>query len=135
LEAALMGWVSMSTNYGKQRLICNLTLGDPEDKSLRRVEKEVLIPKVMREKAKVENCLEEVKAFESCCKENSILMVVTCRKQNELMQGCLGKWYRNEAFQKQCTEIYLNERSEYRRTGLEKKHRQYIAKQKEAGIY
>ncbi|CRK94237.1 CLUMA_CG007752, isoform A [Clunio marinus] len=109
-------------------------LGDPDDKSLRRVEKEVMVPKVMRDKAKVEKCLEEVQAFESCCKQNSLLMVVTCRKQNNLMKECLAKWYQDEVFKKECTEVYLKERSEFRRTGLEKKHREYIAKQHEAGI-
>lgn len=108
--------------------------GDPEDKSLRRVEKEVCIPKVMREKAKVEKCFEEVAAFESCCKASSLLMIVTCRKQNDTLRNCLGKWYEDEAYKKQCTEIYLGERSEFRRTGMQKKHREYLKKQKEAGI-
>lgn len=67
-------------------------IGDPEDKSLRRVEKEVLVPKVMREKAKIEKCFDEVREFESCCKENSLLMVVTCRKQNDQLKTCLSKW-------------------------------------------
>jgi COX assembly mitochondrial protein 1 len=101
---------------------------------LRRVEKEVMVPKIMREKAKVEKCFEEVHAFESCCKKNSLLMVVTCRNQNEQLRSCLSQWYKNEAFQNECTEIYLKDRAEFRATGLQKKHRIYIAMQKEAGI-
>jgi COX assembly mitochondrial protein 1 len=101
---------------------------------LRKVEREVLIPKVMRERAKVENCLEEVTAFESCCKDYSVFMVVKCREQNDKMKNCLAKWYQNEEFKHKCTEIYLNERSEFRRTGMQKKHREYLAKQREAGI-
>lgn len=88
----------------------------------------------MREKAKVEKCFEEVSAFESCCKDNSLLMVVTCRKQNDLLKTCLGHWYKDDVFRAECTEIYLKERAEFRRTGLQKKHRDYLAKQKEAGI-
>lgn len=88
----------------------------------------------MREKAKIEKCFEEVHAFESCCKDYSLLMVITCRKQNDSLKTCLGKWYQDEAFKKECTEIYLGERAEFRRTGMQKKHRDYIAKQREAGI-
>lgn len=88
----------------------------------------------MREKAKVEKCFEEVKAFESCCKDNSLLMIITCRNQNDHLKTCLGRWYQDEAFKKECTEIYLNERSEFRSTGLQKKHRVYLQKRREAGI-
>lgn len=80
----------------------------------------------MRDRAKVEKCVPEVKAFEECCKESSILMVVKCREQNTFLQNCIGAWYKNDAFINECTEIYLNERSEYRRTGLQKKYRNYI---------
>lgn len=77
----------------------------------------------MREKAKAEKCFEEVADFSKCCKDNSILMVVTCRKQNTALKECLGKWYENEEFKNECKKIYLEERSEYRRTGIPKKHR------------
>lgn len=100
-------------------------LGDPDDRTLRRVEREVLIPKIMREKAKTEKCPDEVKAFETCCKKYSVLMVALCRKQNEHLRTCLSNWYQDEAFRSECTEIYLKERSEFRRTGLKQKFRQH----------
>ncbi|XP_075168052.1 COX assembly mitochondrial protein homolog [Haematobia irritans] len=98
-------------------------LGDPNDKSLRKVEIEVLIPKVMRDRAKELHCTQEVKAFESCCKDSGILMVVSCRKENSHLKECLTKWYQNEAFKEECKQIYLQERSEFRSTGIPKKHR------------
>ncbi|XP_055859127.1 COX assembly mitochondrial protein homolog [Episyrphus balteatus] len=98
-------------------------LGDPNDRSLRKVEVEVLIPKIMRDRAKAEHCLKEVKAFESCCRDNSLLMVINCRQQNDVLKTCLANWYSNEAFKAECKEIYLKERSEYRATGIPKKHR------------
>lgn len=114
-------------NYSLDCLNCefswNVFLGDPNDRSLRRVEREVLIPKIMREKAKAEQCNPVVKAFESCCKEYSLLMVALCRKQNDELKTCLGIWYKDENFKKECTEIYLKERAEYRTTGIQKKHR------------
>ncbi|CAG4951979.1 COX assembly mitochondrial protein homolog [Colias croceus] len=95
-------------------------LGDPDDKSLRRVEIEVLIPKLMREKAKTEKCVSEVAEFNECVKESSVFMVFNCRKENSVMKACLGDWYKNQDFIKECTEEYLKERSEYRRTGVKK---------------
>lgn len=40
--------------------LCSLS-GDPDDKSLRHVETEILIPQKMKEKAKKERCAKEVK--------------------------------------------------------------------------
>lgn len=37
------------------------------------------------------------------------------------MKECLTYWYRNPEFVNKCTEEYLDERSEYRRTGIKKK--------------
>ncbi|KDR24039.1 COX assembly mitochondrial protein homolog [Zootermopsis nevadensis] len=96
-------------------------LGDPLDRSLRNVEVEVLIPKKMREKAKDDKCAEEVKAFNECCKSSSIFMVVTCRKENTALKNCLIRWYQDEKFKNSCKEEYLDERSEFRRTGIPKK--------------
>ncbi|CAH2043678.1 unnamed protein product, partial [Iphiclides podalirius] len=95
-------------------------LGDPEDKTLRKVEKEVLIPKLMREKARAEKCIKEVADFNQCCLDSSIFMVVKCREENSIMKSCLTSWYQNDDFKKLCTEEYLKERSEYRKSGVKK---------------
>lgn len=109
-------------------------LGDPADRSLRNVEKEVLVPKVMRERAKVEKCFEEVGAFQTCCKDSSLLMVVKCRKENSELRSCLTRWYQDDIFRKECTEIYLADRAEFRSTGLQKKHREYLKKREQAEV-
>lgn len=80
---------SVLKNSGLSSIL--LFSGEPDDRTLRKVEREVLIPKIMREKAKVEKCFDEVHAFESCCKDYSLLMVVTCRKQNDVLKNCLAK--------------------------------------------
>lgn len=95
--------------------------GEPDDLTLRVVESEVLIPKIMRDLAKKEKCIAEVKAFETCCADASFLMVVKCRKENTALRDCLTGWYQNEDFKKLCTEQYLKQRSEYRRTGVSTK--------------
>ncbi len=86
-----------------------------------------MVPKIMRERAKETHCSEEVKAFETCCKANSILMVVNCRVENDALKACLGRWYQNDGFIKECTDIYLKDRTEYRSSGLTKKQRARIA--------
>lgn len=78
----------------------------------------------MRERAKKEKCTEVVGEFEKCCKDSGFSMVWKCQKQNVAMKDCLTEWYRNEQFVQECTDIYLKERSEYRRTGLTQKERQ-----------
>lgn len=83
----------------------------------------------MRERAKEIKCTEEVKAFETCCKGNGLMMVFNCRPENTDLKDCLTRWYRDEDFIKECTEIYLKDRTEYRSTGLTKKQRAFMALQ------
>ncbi len=59
--------------------------------------------------------------FENCCKNASIFMVIKCRNQNNQLKNCLTDWYNNQQFREYVTELYLNERAEYRRTGVQKK--------------
>jgi COX assembly protein 1 len=56
-------------------------------------------------------------------------MVITCRKQNAALRDCLATWYADETFKSECKEIYLKDRSEFRRTGIQKKHRESAKKQ------
>ncbi|XP_060084906.1 COX assembly mitochondrial protein homolog [Ylistrum balloti] len=69
-----------------------LGLGDPDDLSLRKVEKEVLIPMVMRDKAWMEKCRPEVIAFEKCAKAEEFMMMFRCREKNDTMQKCVKAW-------------------------------------------
>lgn len=81
----------------------------------------------MRDIAKNEKCVEEVKQFSACCKANNVFMVVMCRQENTALKDCLTKWYLNEDFKKRCTDEYLKERSEYRSTGIGLKQRKRMA--------
>ncbi|KAG9283903.1 hypothetical protein AMEX_G2743 [Astyanax mexicanus] len=93
--------------------------GEPH---LRHVELDVLIPKMMREKAKV-RCSEVVEAFSACCKETGILMVVKCRKQNSALKECLTKHYQDPDFFEECKQEYIQEKEEFERTGIPSKQR------------
>lgn len=83
-----------------------------------------MIPKKMREKARQEKCVKEVAEFTKCGKEAGLSIVFRCRKENEVLKECLIKWFHNEEFRQQCTKEYLEERSEFRRTGIPTKERQ-----------
>lgn len=89
---------------------------------LRHVETDVLIPKMMREKAR-ERCAEQVQAFTVCCKESGFSMVLKCREQNAAMKDCLIKHYQDPAFFEECKQEYIQEKLEYERTGIPRTQR------------
>ncbi|XP_039336180.1 COX assembly mitochondrial protein homolog isoform X3 [Saimiri boliviensis] len=119
---------------------------DPADQHLRHVEKDVLIPKKMREKAR-ERCSEQIQGqtnfyetlqmsdgfgrifhrisqnFTKCCKDSGLLMVIKCRKENSALKECLTAYYTDPAFYEECKMEYLKEREEFRRTGIPAKKR------------
>ncbi|KAK7091173.1 COX assembly mitochondrial protein homolog [Littorina saxatilis] len=98
-----------------------LGLGDPDDKSLRRVEKEVMITLKMKAKAKTEFCSVEVREFGECAKEQGVLLPFMCRHVAKNLELCLTTAYQNQEFIDRCTKEYLDERTEYRRTGIKQK--------------
>ncbi|XP_036726297.1 COX assembly mitochondrial protein homolog isoform X1 [Balaenoptera musculus] len=95
---------------------------DSAKQHLRHVEKDVLIPKIMREKAR-ERCSEQVEDFTKCCKDSGILMVVKCRKENSALKECLTAYYNDPTFYEECKMEYLKEREEFRKTGIPTKKR------------
>ncbi|KAG7196690.1 hypothetical protein KM043_016022 [Ampulex compressa] len=101
-------------------------LGDPDDLFLRKVEKDVMIPKIVRERSRLEKCVAEVKEFTDCCKENGLLLAFKCRAENAKLKECLTKWFHDDDFRKECTQQYLDERSQYRRTGIPKEKTKHL---------
>ncbi|XP_016893300.1 COX assembly mitochondrial protein homolog isoform X2 [Cynoglossus semilaevis] len=89
---------------------------------LRHVETDVLIPKMMREKAK-ERCAEKVVAFSHCCKESGFLMVLKCREENSALKECMTQYYKDPAFYEECKQEYIQEKLQYERTGIPSKNR------------
>ncbi|XP_054929677.2 COX assembly mitochondrial protein homolog isoform X2 [Dermacentor andersoni] len=96
-------------------------LGDPSDRRLRKVEVEVLIPQKMRNKAREEKCADLVLKFGECSKREGLMLPFMCRKENDALKACLKKWYEDPDFQHICREEYLNERSNFRETGVWRK--------------
>jgi len=97
-------------------------LGDPEDRHLRKIEKQVLVPQRVRAEAKV-ICKELMVEFEKCGKEKGLMMWYHCRPQANIMHACQDKVFHDTAVIEQCTTEYLDDRSYYRLTGIGVKKR------------
>ena len=80
--------------------------------NLRHVEQDVLIPKIMREEAKI-LCKEYIDAFTNCVKGRTLSLVTACRDENRAMQKCFQQWYFDDEFRARCTDIYLKKREDY----------------------
>ncbi|EEB11700.1 conserved hypothetical protein [Pediculus humanus corporis] len=93
-----------------------LGFGDPDDDRLRIVEKNVLIPKKLREEA-IRKCKDVVEPFVECCQNSGLLNIFKCRKENQLQLECIKSWMDNEEFKDEITKQYLEERKFYRTTG------------------
>ncbi|KAI3360820.1 hypothetical protein L3Q82_013045, partial [Scortum barcoo] len=100
----------------------SMETANSEKVHLRHVETDVLIPKMMREKAK-ELCDEKVQAFNHCCKESGFFMVFKCREENAALKECLTLHYKDPAFFEQCKQEYIREKLEFERTGIPTKSR------------
>lgn len=97
-------------------------LGDPNDKTLRIVEREQIIPKRMRKLVK-ELCADKEKEFYECCKRNQWTFWRYCKKERKEAADCEISYFQDPEFVQKCTEDYIVDRSEYRRTGLSHKKR------------
>ncbi|XP_061442402.1 COX assembly mitochondrial protein homolog isoform X2 [Rhineura floridana] len=94
-----------------------------EEPKLRHVEKDVLIPKLMREKAR-ELCSDKVQAFTQCCQDSGVLMVIKCREENTALKECLTGYYSDPSFFEECKAEYLKQREEYRAIGIHSAEKQ-----------
>ncbi|XP_018914934.1 COX assembly mitochondrial protein homolog isoform X2 [Bemisia tabaci] len=102
----------------------NFFKGDPDDRTLRKVESEVLVKERMRVKARKELCEPFNLAFANCAKEHGLFMPFSCQEQGQNLKNCIRKYFEDPEFEKKMQEEYLEERAEYRRTGISKKKRE-----------
>ncbi|KAK6629677.1 hypothetical protein RUM43_003495 [Polyplax serrata] len=91
-------------------------LGRPEDKRLRQVERNIVIPNRLKEEA-TKKCANPVRKFLQCVEATGLLVVVKCREEHRLKDLCIAKWMNDESLQKEVTDKYLEERTYYRATG------------------
>ncbi|EDV20363.1 COX assembly mitochondrial protein-like protein [Trichoplax sp. H2] len=90
---------------------------DSEDRSLRHVEENVLIPQIIRKRA-AKLCNVQAQKFFDCCKGRTVSAAWACRAEVKMMNDCLAKYYTDPAFFEECKESYLAERAHFRKTGV-----------------
>ena len=104
---------------------------DP-DPSLRKVEKDVLIPKIMRDLSRTEDCAASVKDFNECVRQfepgswKSYLTFKYCKTENAKMLECMNKKFTDYNFYLKCKKIYLDEKKLFDYTNVIKKDREVI---------
>nr|XP_022307288.1 uncharacterized protein LOC111113356 [Crassostrea virginica] len=91
-------------------------LGDPDDRTLRKVEEDTLVGSVMRERGKA-ICEKQLLDFMACSDEHYILFPWKCKTESRLYNKCLTDLNSDPNFQEECKEIYLQRRRHYRLTG------------------
>lgn len=48
------------------------------------------------------------------------MMIFKCRNENNKLKRCLEQWFSDKDFKEECKQLYLQERSEFRRTNIPK---------------
>lgn len=84
---------------------------------LRKVEKEVLIPRYIEYKITNELCREEQRLFAECAKEAGFRVVVDCKHLMRKFEECSNKHWRDDEVRKQVEKEYLEKRKKFRETG------------------
>lgn len=84
---------------------------------LRKVEKEVLIPRLTEYKITHELCADEAREFALCAKEQGLRVVIDCKPLMKKFEECSNRWWRDEEFKKQMEQEYIDKRTKFRQTG------------------
>ncbi|KAM3728787.1 COX assembly mitochondrial protein [Dirofilaria immitis] len=104
-------------------------VGDPNDRTLRRLEADVLIPERMNERVQKVECRVLLESLTRCLKnKGSFIGLKKCQEE-------LGR-FNDPWFRQKITDEYIKERSEYRRTGrnvMERKWEDYCEYKKKRG--
>lgn len=99
-------------------------LGDPEDRTLRRIEADVVIPNRMNERIEKVECHESYMGLINCMRENGAVKgLILCKPALALFNECKSLKFHDTEFRERLTEEYLEERSKVRRTGMTERQR------------
>ncbi|XP_057309024.1 COX assembly mitochondrial protein homolog [Hydractinia symbiolongicarpus] len=100
---------------------------------LRKIESEVLIPNLMKKKAKV-LCKDVMASFAECVKGRTISMAWSCGKETKAMKSCLKEMLAKPELYEEARVEYLTTRNSfqehYAATGVKKKQQK-----KESVVY
>ncbi|GMT04717.1 hypothetical protein PENTCL1PPCAC_26891 [Pristionchus entomophagus] len=99
-------------------------LGDPEDRTLRRIEADVIIPNRMNARVERVECNAQYMDLIKCFREEGAVKGLSqCKEVLSLFNACKAEKFHDIDYRERMTEEYLQERSEARRTGMTIKQR------------
>uniref|UniRef100_A0A1I8ATE5 COX assembly mitochondrial protein n=1 Tax=Steinernema glaseri TaxID=37863 RepID=A0A1I8ATE5_9BILA len=100
------------------------SMGDPEDRSLRRIEADVIIPNRMNKQIEQVDCKDTRMSLIECLREHGAVKgFKQCKAQLAVFNECKAERFHDIAFRQKMTDDYLAERSEARRTGMTTRER------------
>uniref|UniRef100_A0AC35FHY8 COX assembly mitochondrial protein n=1 Tax=Panagrolaimus sp. PS1159 TaxID=55785 RepID=A0AC35FHY8_9BILA len=99
-------------------------IGDPEDRTLRKIEADVVIPNRMNTKIEKELCHDLFMGLVNCMRhEGGAYGLYKCTEERDVFNACKKEKFLDPKFRQECTEEYIHDRAEARRTGLTPKER------------
>ncbi|GMR32043.1 hypothetical protein PMAYCL1PPCAC_02238, partial [Pristionchus mayeri] len=99
-------------------------LGDPEDRTLRRLEADVIITNRMNADIERVQCNPQYMDLIKCFREEGgVKGLSQCKPVLALFNACKTEKFHDTEYRERMTEEYLRERSEARRTGMTIKQR------------
>nr|XP_009858582.1 COX assembly mitochondrial protein homolog [Ciona intestinalis] len=119
-------------HYGKHYSSTTAFHIKDNDPDLRKVEKDVMVPKYMRELSHKVDCAQQVENFNNCCKNTGsgkwkgFKIVSACRAENNAMMECMNEKFLDPEFYEKCKQLYLSDKRLFKMTGVSVKERKYI---------
>ncbi|VDK45544.1 unnamed protein product [Anisakis simplex] len=99
-------------------------LGEPDDRTLRRIEADVIIPNRMNAVIEKVDCKDRYMDLVTCLRnDGAVRGLHSCKEVLAVFNACKAERFQDPVFRERMTEEYLNERSEARRTGKTAKER------------
>jgi len=103
------------------------------DPNLRKVEKDVLIAKYMRDYARKVSCADEVQAFNECVQRQNekgkfqgLMAFRTCGNESNIMMECQNKKFTDPEFYFEMKEIYMRDKKIFKMTNVNIKARALV---------
>ncbi|PAV82449.1 hypothetical protein WR25_16267 [Diploscapter pachys] len=132
LESLKEGEIFVDKETGKKYRVRKTMIGryggigdDPNDRTLRKMEADVLIPNEMNKVIEREECRKDYLGLVECMRrEGSAKGLYKCKPELDIFNKCKSEKFHDPAFREEITEKYLNERAAARRTGMNYKERQ-----------
>ncbi|XP_066912082.1 COX assembly mitochondrial protein homolog [Clytia hemisphaerica] len=116
-----------TTSSNSERFVAPWATGD----KLRKIEEEVLIPNLMKKKAKV-ICKEYMDSFGKCVDGRTISIAWSCGAERDAMKSCLKAQLDKPSLYSEARREYLQEREEFQQSYVETGKKKKIGRKESA---